>query len=77
MTPRSFDPQTSREMVGDERARTIEAKARQDADSGIYSPPEPSGFVTYWGQAQDEFARAVYAAQWGKRKARNERKAAA
>lgn len=41
MTQRSFDPDTSREMVGDERAREIESKARVDADAGegAYDPP--------------------------------------
>lgn len=76
MKVKSFDPETSREMVGDTRARTIEEKARKDADNGVWSPPEPSGFVTYWGQAQDAFATSVYTSQWNKRKARNDRKAA-
>lgn len=74
MTPKSFDPATSREMVGDERVRTIEARARSDADADIFAPPKPQG-TTYWGQCQDEFAHRVYIAQHHKRVARIIRKA--
>ena len=62
-------------MVGDERARIIEAKARADADTGTYAPPEGDS-KTYWGQAQDEFARRVYIDQHHKRTERIARKAA-
>lgn len=74
MTPKSFDPTTSREMVGDDRARVIEAKARADADAGRYEPPEASG-STYWARCQDEFATFVYIDQHRRRAARNARKA--
>jgi hypothetical protein len=33
MTPKSFDIDTCKEVVGDGRMRVIEAKARQDADN--------------------------------------------
>lgn len=74
MTPGSFDHATSREMVGDERSRTIEAKARADADAGHFEPPADSASTSYWGQAQDEFARRVYIQQHERRTARNLRK---
>lgn len=74
MTPGSFDPVTSREMVGDQRSRSIEAKARADADAGRFDPPAYSENASYWGQAQDEFARRVYIQQHERRTARNLRK---
>lgn len=66
MIPGSFDAATSREMVGDERARSIEQKARQDADAGVYDPPN-SKATTYWGMAQEDFATMVYATQYKRR----------
>lgn len=77
MTPKSFDAETSREMVGDERARTIETKARADADAGVYDPPAAAEALSFWGQYQEEFARVVYSAQYKKRIDRNARKALA
>lgn len=73
MTPRSFDQETCREMVGDERARAIEAKAREDADSGRYSPPAKAA-TSYWGQCQEDFASLVYGHQFKSRLERNARK---
>lgn len=72
MTPNSFDPATSREMTGDDRARTIEAKARADADKGTFDPPA-HGDGSYWAQCQAAFERQVYTAQFHKRTLRNER----
>ena len=43
MTPGSFDVSTAREMVGDDRARELEAKASAAADSGV------SFFQSYFG----------------------------
>jgi hypothetical protein len=78
MIPRSFDAVTAREAVGDERARVIEAKARADADKGRegYKPPVYDESGSYWSACQGEFERAVYRAQFSKRLARNERRAA-
>jgi hypothetical protein len=39
MTPKSFDIDTAKEIVGDARMRVIEAKARQDADNGVMDKP--------------------------------------
>jgi hypothetical protein len=75
MTPRSFDAETSREVTGDERSRGIEAKARADADLGVFDPPKVGEFKTYWGQCQESFALVVYESQYAKRIARNARKA--
>lgn len=77
MTPGSFDPATSREVVGDSRARALEAKARGDADNATYDPPEYLSTGSYWAQAQSCFDRTVYHAQYQKRIERNARKAGA
>lgn len=73
MTPGSFDHQTARQITGDAESRTIEAKARQDADAKTWEPPSLGG-ETYWGQVQAEMRLAVYREQWSKRNDRNERK---
>ena len=73
MTPMSFDPATAREVTGDAQARTIEAKARADADAQTFDPPKITA-ATYWGQVQDQMAAVVYREQYMRRKARNERK---
>ena len=76
MTPRSFDVQTCREMLADQVARTIEAKARHDADYGevAYSPPYADEPGTYWSVCQQVFAAIVYHEQFHKRLERNKRK---
>ena len=74
MTPGSFDPATAREITGDELARTIEAKARQDADAENFDPPAVDG-ATYWDKAQKEMRVVIYREQYTKRLARNARKA--
>lgn len=66
MTPGSFDAETSREMVGHERALVIEAKARVDADKGTFDPPAMTE-GSYWSRCQGEFDFAVYKAQYDKR----------
>jgi hypothetical protein len=76
MTPGSFDAETSREMVGDERARKLEEKARTDADDKRYDPPLGIVGSTYWSNCMTEFARVTYITQWRKRTERNQRKAA-
>lgn len=73
MTPGGFDLATAREIVGDAFARTIEAKARTDADAMEFSPPAISG-ATYWGKVLKEMQVVVYTEQYTKRLARNARK---
>jgi len=78
MMPGSFDPVTSRQVIGDDLARVIEAKARSDADAENYDAIywEATGLTaTYWDAAMCEMMRVVYHAQYAKRVARNKRKA--
>lgn len=74
MKPGSFDIDTAKELVGDERMRPIEAKARTDADAGRFDPPA-SIAKTYWGGVQDETARRVYISAHHKRMERAQRMA--
>lgn len=74
ITPRSFDPKTSREIVGDYRSRQIEEKARSDADTGTFDPPISPGGGSYWSQVQSSFDLAVYRQQYQRRTERNARK---
>lgn len=77
ITPGSFDPETAREVVGEELANKIEAKARADADSLIYDPPTSGGLGdSWWSQCQKEFRSIVYREQFNKRHTRNLRKQA-
>lgn len=73
MIPGSFDPATAREITGDELARTIEAKARQDADAENFDPPAEDG-ATYWDKVRMKMRVVIYREQYAKRLARNERK---
>lgn len=75
MTPLSFDPLTAREVTGDAQARTIEAKARADADARVIDPPAVAG-DTYWDQVQAQMQAIVYAEQHRKRTERLARKGA-
>jgi hypothetical protein len=77
MKPQSFDPATSREMVGDDRARVIERLAREHADIGedAYAPPRGTAAPSSpWAAYQEEFEAVVYREQFGRRLARNARK---
>lgn len=74
--PGSFDTETARHMLGDERARAIEAKAREDAGAGLWLAPECVG-GSYLDGIRNAFERSVYANQWGRRDERNKRKASA
>lgn len=76
MKPGSFDFDTSREAIGDSRARTIEAKARADAETGTRMPPERGSAATYWGQVMQEFEAVVYSVTFERRTARIARKGA-
>ena len=72
MTPQSFDIDTCKEVVGDARMRTIEAKARQDADNGVMdAPKEAKG--TYWDKAYSYMEYIVYITAHHKRLERIQR----
>jgi hypothetical protein len=70
--PNSFDIETAKEIVGDSRLRTIEAKARQDADSGISAPPSRAQ-GTYWDGVRSDMEYIVYITAHHKRMERIER----
>lgn len=74
MLPKSFDPRTAREVVGDDEARALEASARADAEAGMYQPPKTDG-QTYWDQVTQEMRRITYLEQYVKRLRRLKRKA--
>lgn len=75
MTPLSFDLATAREVTKDARVRSIEAKARLDADAGVFDPPADWPTVaSYWGKVQHSLELIVYAQQYKKRSERNQRK---
>jgi hypothetical protein len=59
MTPKSFDIDTAKEIVGDERMRVIEAKARQDADNGIMDKPVRA-VGSYWDGVSSDMEYVVY-----------------
>jgi hypothetical protein len=59
MTPKSFDIDTAKEIIGDERMRVIEAKARQDADNGIMDKPVRA-VGSYWDVVSSDMEYVVY-----------------
>ena len=59
MLAKSFDIDTAKEIVGDQRMRSIEAQARNDANAGKYEPP-PCGSGSYWSQVSSEMDYLVY-----------------
>jgi hypothetical protein len=59
MTPKSFDIDTCKEVIGDERMRIIEAKARQDADSGILEKFQPTK-GSYWADVKSIMEYVIY-----------------
>jgi len=68
MTPRSFDVDTAKEMVGDARMRVIEAKARQDADNGVRDGMAHMEVqVRYWDRVVQSMELVVYDAAYRKR----------
>ena len=72
MTPKSFDIDTAKEIVGDARMRTIEAKARQDADNGIMDKPtKVEG--NYWDGVRSDMEYVVYTTAHSKRLERIQR----
>ncbi len=76
MTPLAFDAETARHVVGDAESRTIEAKARTDADADRFDPPRYVDGCTYWDAVTNSMRVVVYREQFRRRKARLERKAA-
>ena len=65
MTPKSFDIDTAKEIVGDERMRTIEAKARQDADNGIMEKFQPA--EAHWEKVKSIMEYVIYTTAHKKR----------
>lgn len=65
MTPNSFDIDTCKEVVGDERMRVIEAKARQDADNGILEKFHPA--EAYWDKVRSIMEYVIYTTTHKKR----------
>ena len=72
MTPKSFDIDTAKEIVGDARMRVIEAKARQDADNGVMDAPAMAK-GTYWDVVYSIMEITVYVTAYEKRLARIQR----
>lgn len=74
MTPQSFDPITCRHLIGDARARILEAQARELADNNQPLGRGPDLSTSYWGAVQEEAEWRVMCEAYGKRMARIERK---
>jgi len=66
MTPNSFDIDTCKEVIGDERMRVIEAKARQDADNGIMEKFQPAK-GSYWIDVKSIMEYFIYTTAHKKR----------
>ena len=74
MTPKSYDIDTAKEIVGDARMRVIEAKARQDADNGVRDGmAHAKREVGYWDRAVQSMELVVYDATYRKRLERIQR----
>ena len=65
MTPNSFDIDTCKEVVGDDRMRVIEAKARRDADNGILERFQPA--EAYWDKVRSIMEYVIYTTAHKKR----------
>ncbi len=72
MIPKSFDIDTCKEVIGDERMRTIEAKARQDADNGVMDKPARAA-GNYWDGIRSDMEYIVYITAHHKRLERQQR----
>ena len=72
MTPKSFDIDTAKEIVGDARMRVIEAKARQDADNGVMDKPARAE-GNYWDGVRSGMECVVYITAHHKRLERIQR----
>jgi hypothetical protein len=69
----SFDIDTCKECLGDDRVRRIEKRARDDAESGIECSEDKKHVMTYWDGVVKEFEAIVYVYAYYKRKNRLER----
>ena len=69
----NWDAAWLRDAVGDERARKIEAKARQDAEVLRFDPPGRET-ATYQAELMLSAEMIVYAVAYSRRAQRNERK---
>ena len=65
VTPKSFDIDTCKEVVGDERMRVIEATARHDADNGILQKFQPAEM--YWDKVKSIMEYVIYTTAHKKR----------
>ena len=65
MTPKSFDIDTAKEIIGDDRMRVIESKARQDADNGILEKFQPA--EAYWDMVRSVMEYVIYTTAHKKR----------
>lgn len=59
MTPKAFDIDTAKEIVGDARMRVIEAKARDDADAGKHDAPRRDA-GGYWDRVRSDMEYVIY-----------------
>jgi hypothetical protein len=73
MIAKSFDDSTCREVTGDGRSKSIEEKARKDAETANYDPPKISKTGSYWSEVTETMEMYVYIAAYKKRVARIER----
>ena len=73
ITPKSFDIDTAKAMLGDARMRVIEAKARADADGGISDSPKRDNSAPYWDRVMNDMEFVVYVTTHHKRLERIER----
>jgi hypothetical protein len=67
ITPKSFDIDTAKEMLGDARMRVVEAKARADADAGISDSPKRDNNASYWDRVMCDMEFVVYTTTHHKR----------
>jgi hypothetical protein len=66
VTPKSFDIDTCKEVVGDERMRVIEGTARHDADNGIMQKFQPLK-GSYWIDVKSIMEHVIYTTAHKKR----------
>jgi hypothetical protein len=67
ITPKSFDIDTAKEMLGDARMRVVEAKARADADAGISDSSKRDNNASYWDRVMCDMEFVVYTTTHHKR----------
>ena len=67
MTPRSFDIDTCKEIIGDAGTRVIEANAREDAESCKFNLINIPNQVSYWEKIRLQMQQIIYATAHSKR----------